>query len=418
MVKFIHTADWQLGMTRHFLAGEAQARFTEARIEAISEIGQLAVNERCSFVVVAGDVFETNHIERQVILRALDAMAATPQVTFYLLPGNHDPLDAASVFTSAVFEDHRPDNVVVLADDKPVAVEVPAGERAVEVVGAPWSNKAPTCDLVSAAIDALGAGPAPSGGPVPLRVVVGHGAIDYMYPDADYPAVLRLESLESAVDARSAHYVALGDRHSVTEVGRSGRIWYCGSPEPTDYDEEAPGQVLVVELTDDTVTVDRHHVARWSFERRRFDVSSSADIDAVGAYLENLADKQRTIVKLGMVGQLSLGEHLALEELIDLAGDRFAAIERWELETDLVVVPDEIDFETMGLTGFASAALEDLQGVAAGTPPGDLPRGHGVPAAQDATDGIAADPALAQDAMRLLYRLNASGSADRTGVLS
>ena len=27
-VRFVHTSDWQLGMTRHFLKGEAQARYT------------------------------------------------------------------------------------------------------------------------------------------------------------------------------------------------------------------------------------------------------------------------------------------------------------------------------------------------------------------------------------------------------
>jgi hypothetical protein len=45
MPRFLHGADWQLGMTRHFLEGEAQARFTAARIEVIGTIGALA--RRC-----------------------------------------------------------------------------------------------------------------------------------------------------------------------------------------------------------------------------------------------------------------------------------------------------------------------------------------------------------------------------------
>ena len=97
MVKFLHTADWQLGMTRHFLAGEAQARFDGARIDVIRKIGALAVDEGCSFVAVCGDVFESNQVSRQVVLRAFEAMSATPQIAFYLLPGNHDPLDASSI---------------------------------------------------------------------------------------------------------------------------------------------------------------------------------------------------------------------------------------------------------------------------------------------------------------------------------
>jgi len=30
-MRFVHTADWQLGMTRYFLNGEAQPRYSAAR---------------------------------------------------------------------------------------------------------------------------------------------------------------------------------------------------------------------------------------------------------------------------------------------------------------------------------------------------------------------------------------------------
>ena len=214
MTKFVHTSDWQLGMTRHFLSEEAQARFTAARIEAISSIGALAVEEGCSFVVVCGDVFESNQVERQVVVRSLEAMRATPGVTFYLLPGNHDPLDAASVFRSKCFVDNCPTNVVVLESSQPVLAA-----DDVEIVGAPWANKRPLVDLVARAVADL-----PSDGT--LRVVVGHGSTDSLSPNPNDPALVALSSLEAALAAGTAHYVALGDRHSTTEVGGTGRIWY------------------------------------------------------------------------------------------------------------------------------------------------------------------------------------------------
>ena len=114
MVRFLHSADWQLGMTRHYLSDEAQTRFTAGRLDVIAEIGELAVEEDCEFIVVCGDVFESNQVQRQVILRAFEKMAASPNVTFFLLPGNHDPLDASSIYRSPTFTEHRPDNVKVL----------------------------------------------------------------------------------------------------------------------------------------------------------------------------------------------------------------------------------------------------------------------------------------------------------------
>ena len=45
-MKFLHTADWQLGMTRHFLDEDAQARYSAARRDAIVAIGALARRDR------------------------------------------------------------------------------------------------------------------------------------------------------------------------------------------------------------------------------------------------------------------------------------------------------------------------------------------------------------------------------------
>ena len=112
-MRFLHTADWQLGMTRHFLAGDAQPRYSAARRDAVAGLGALAAEVGAEFVVVAGDVFEHNQLAPQVISQSLEAMRAIG-IPVYLLPGNHDPLDASSVYTSALFNAERPDNVVVL----------------------------------------------------------------------------------------------------------------------------------------------------------------------------------------------------------------------------------------------------------------------------------------------------------------
>ena len=81
MIRFVATADWQLGMTRHFLSTEAQARFTAARLDAIATIAELATDHDAAFVIVAGDVFESNQVPRQIVTRALTAMGDHPDAT-------------------------------------------------------------------------------------------------------------------------------------------------------------------------------------------------------------------------------------------------------------------------------------------------------------------------------------------------
>ena len=101
MVKFLHTADWQLGMTRHYLSDKGQARFGANRLDVVEQMEKLAVDNDCQFVIVCGDVFESNQVERQVLMRAFQKMAATPEVMFFLPPnttshrcrhGPHDPV--------------------------------------------------------------------------------------------------------------------------------------------------------------------------------------------------------------------------------------------------------------------------------------------------------------------------------------
>ena len=377
VVKFIHTADWQLGMTRHFLDIEAQARFSQARVEVIRSIGRLARMHDCSFVVVGGDVFETNFVDRQVIVRALDAMAETPDVDFYLLPGNHDPITASSVFTSQTFTSRRPENVHVL--DTTGIHEVAAG---VDIVAAPWASKAPLVDLVTSAIADL---TAPDG----IRIALGHGAVDVLSPDADNPSVICLADMEQALADGRIHYVALGDRHSTTNVGSTGRIWYSGAPEPTAFREVDPGNVLIVEIDDGDVSVTTVPVAVWTFHSLEFDLRSRVDVDAVESTFDAMDDKAVSIVRLVLVGQLSLGDKVRLDSIIAHFTDLFASLTIWERHTDLAVLPDDDDFASLPLAGFARDALDEL------------------------VEGATADDEnarTAQDALGLLYRF-AGGSA-------
>lgn len=370
MVRFVHTADLQLGMRRRFLDADAQARFSDARVQAIRTIGSLAAEQDAAFVVVAGDVFESNHVDRRTVWRALDAFAAVP-VPVYLLPGNHDPLQPGSLYRSAAFRERQPTNVRVLTDDTPV--EVSPG---VEVVGAPWRTKRPLSDLAADAVAGLGTGGAA------LRVLVAHGATDDLHPDrvAD-PAAIRVGALEEALADGRVAAVCLGDRHSVTEVGRTGRIWYSGAPEPTDVVEERPGHALLLDVTADGCEVTAHTVGTWRFLEVAVDLLDDDDVVALAGRLDALEDKERTVVVLRWSGSVSVRGRARLDQLLVDAAEVFGAVEVREQHCDLAVVPD--DHDLTGLHGFAQWTVDDLR---------------------DRLDGQ--DREAAADALALLHRLS------------
>jgi DNA repair exonuclease SbcCD nuclease subunit len=355
-MRFLHTADWQLGMTRHFLAGDAQPRYSAARRDAVAGLGALAAELGAEFVVVAGDVFEHNQLTPQVIGQSLEAMRAI-RIPVYLLPGNHDPLDASSVYTGALFSAERPDNVIVL--DKAGIHQVRPG---LEIVAAPWRSKAPTTDLVVEALEGLRGS---SEFPV-IRVLVAHGGVDVLDPDRDKPSLIRLAGLEDALASGALHYVALGDKHSLTRVGASGRAWYSGSPEVTNFDdvESDPGHVLVVDIDEGDprrpVTVESRRVGRWRFVTMQRQVDTSRDIADLDMNLDLMTEKDRTVVRLALTGSLTVTDRAALDACLDRYGRLFAWLGLWERHTELAVIPADGEFNDLGIGGFAAAAVEEL----------------------------------------------------------
>ncbi|BBY59757.1 metallophosphoesterase family protein [Mycolicibacterium sarraceniae] len=382
-MRFVHTADWQLGMTRHFLEGEAQPRYSAARRDAVAGLGVLAEQVSADFVVVAGDVFEHNQLAPKVISQSLEAMRNI-SVPVYLLPGNHDPLDASSVYTSALFKAECPDNVIVL--DRDGVWEVRPG---VQLVVAPWRTKVPTTDLAAAVLADL-----PADGTT--RVLVAHGGVDVLDPDPGKPSLIRMAALADALDRGSVHYVALGDKHSRTTVGDSGRVWYSGSPEVTNFDdvEADPGHVLVVDVDEadpaHPVTVEARHIGRWRFVTLHRQVDDSRDIADLDLNLDLLPDKERTVVRLGLTGSLTVTDRAALDACLDKYARLFAWLGAWERHTSIAVMPADGEFDDLGIGGFAAAAVDELV------------------AAARSGDGVAAQDA--QSALGLLLRL-AGGSA-------
>ena len=157
-VTFIHSSDFQLGMTRWFLEDDAQSRFNDSRLRAIARLGDLATETGAEFIVVAGDVFDANALNPQTMDRALEVLGALP-VPVYLLPGNHDALLPGAALERAA----QRDNITVLADSTPVEVR-----PGIELVGAPLLARYATEDLAAKAL----AGLEPTDA---IRILVAHG---------------------------------------------------------------------------------------------------------------------------------------------------------------------------------------------------------------------------------------------------
>lgn len=371
-ITFIHTSDLQLGMTRWFLGADNQPLFDESRRRAITRLGELAVEHGASFIVVAGDVFEHNALSDRVLLRALETLAGLP-VPVYLLPGNHDPLVADSIFLRTA--DVAGVNVVTSAE--PVEVE-----EGVELVGAPWRSKFPAGDLVRAMLEPLE--PTDS-----IRIGLAHGQVE-SFSDDTAPGLIDLSYAEEALGDRRLDYLALGDSHSTARLGGTGKVWFSGSPETTDFAEPGgrgeadSGKALVVTVdksaSASTVDVREEKVGEWTFEALHAELGGREDIDAFLDLLDAYPDKARTVIKYALTGTLSMTDTRYLHDEIAGRAPVFAALYERARLMDLHLEPGDEEIEALTLGGVAAGALRELM--------------------DDADD------ATANDAVNLLFRLS------------
>nr|WP_240393897.1 metallophosphoesterase [Corynebacterium lactis] len=391
MVKFIHTSDWQLGMTRWFLEGdgaEAQSRFDEDRLVAIDRIGALAQREGAEFIVVAGDVFDSNTLPERVFQRALDRIAKLP-VPVYLLPGNHDALDASSIYNRAAFQKMEDEDVFVIRDSEPIIVR-----DGVEIVGVPVRGKYSAEDVVGQVVSDL----QPTAG---ARIVVAHGQVEGFGQDAG--ATIDLEEIRRAASRGAVDFVALGDSHSTAQLDPEGRVWFSGAHETTDYDdkERDSGNALLVAIeprhTSEAssklnVAVTQRRVGKWRFHAVTKEVTSFDDVEDFFAHLDSIPEKTTTAVKYSLRGTVSLTEMSEFERRLATQESRFAALYRRKSGSDLTVVAEVDDIDKLGLSGYPLQAAHQLSALSQGND------AEGMSIAEEQRQA-------ATDALRLLARL-------------
>ena len=347
-VKFLHTADWQLGKTFAFEANDdgrdPAAALAQARFEAVATIARLAVEHGVAAVLVAGDVFEKPGLSDDSLRRAFLAMAAYDG-PWVLLPGNHDAALAESVWTRAARMGIVPANVVLALE--PGVFEL--ADTGLAVLAAPLTQRHVHDDL-SAAFDGW---ETPAG---LLRIGLAHGSVSGILPEqADSPNPI---APDRAARAR-LDYLALGDWHGTRQI--DARSWYSGTPEPDRFKANDPGNVLLVELDAPGALprVTPLRVARHRWQERREQVDGSADVERLAGTLRAL--DAGDVVRLAVEGMTDFATAEALRQAIDDARARAHV-----LEADLGGLrldPTEADLAAMQVDGALAEVVAELHGL-------------------------------------------------------
>jgi DNA repair exonuclease SbcCD nuclease subunit len=301
-VRFLHTADWQIGM-RAAHAGAAAARVREERLAAGRRVVELAKERGAEFLVVAGDVFEDNAVERVLVQRTGDVLADFPGPVF-LLPGNHDPFAPGSVWEHPVWSSHG--NLRVLSEPEPV--EVPGG--------ALWP-----CPLFERRGGADPTAWVPPEGGEGIRIGVAHGSLEGIVVD-DFPIP------RDAAERRGLDYLALGHWHSFGTVADSAgapRTAYAGTHETTKFGERDSGTCILVTVEGRGAApeVERLESGGLAWIALDREIEAPDGLAALREEVEALADPDRTLLRVRISGLLFAEEEPELERLREVVASRF-----------------------------------------------------------------------------------------------
>ena len=347
--RFIHTADWQIGKVFRFVDDAVMGGLQLARLNAITRIGELALEHHARHVLVAGDVYDhaapSTHSRNQVIER----MRAHASVQWHLLPGNHDPYQPNGLWDQ-LSKRGLPDNihihnqpaVSIIEEDVAALLPSPLQHRRTLADPTAWMEDAHTDDGL-------------------IRIGIAHGAVFGFNTDEEQRAN---PIAPSRPQLARLDYLALGDWHGELQVNE--RCWYSGTPETDSFQTHGKGNALLIEIDgpNELPHITPLSTGHYRWESLNEHLASLDDIDLLEHRLRNLdGDLNRTLVDLRLSGTLSLAGMQYFEEQI--AEGAAAALYHLRIDREqLYPEPTDDDLDSIDPGGIVRAAADQLRAIA------------------------------------------------------
>ncbi|MDD4453882.1 MAG: DNA repair exonuclease [Candidatus Methanomethylophilaceae archaeon] len=276
MVRFLHTADWQIGMKAAH-AGEKASAVRQKRFDAAGRVVELAREKDVDFVILAGDTFEHHNVDNAAVKRTVDILNRLDPIPVYVLPGNHDPMVPGGVWDRDAWE-RIGSHVTLLREPQEYRFD-----DGVALYACPLAQKQsgldPTAWIPNREDDDR------------IRIGVAHGSLNILPGTVNFP-IAGDRPERSGLD-----YLALGDWHGHRIVGRAV---YPGTMEPTNFSEQGSGNVLVVEIdgagAEPRIEACRVNALTWAALTPA--ISTADDVEALDAAIRSLGTPASLLLKV------------------------------------------------------------------------------------------------------------------------
>lgn len=390
VLRFLHTADWQIGRQYQRFEPDDAAALFEARFTVVERIAHRASQGPYDAVLVAGDVFDAQTVSERTIRRLFNAMQAFSGL-WIMIPGNHDAALAESVWTRAQKLGVMPPNLLLALRPEPIVLH----DQRMVILPAPLTQRQTGADL-TAWFDHAESPPGYA------RIGVAHGSVTGILSD-DVDASNPISP--DRADRARLDYLALGDWHGMRQI--DPRTWYSGAPETDRFRNNESGHILDVtlEAAGAAPHVEAVSVGQYIWDARTINLALPSDIDLVVQYLQTLSE--RHVVSLALSGQADLAGQSRLNEALGAAQARVRALDYNTLGLSLYPTDDDIAaLQADGYVAEVLHALRQMQEPDLAAHPGNVNQPsqpqHSDATAQEQQRAITSNARVARDALALL----------------
>lgn len=298
-VKILHCADLHIGAAQTMLGEKGQTRRFEALI-TFENILSLAKENSVRLILIAGDLFCSNSVERSAVNRVVECISAIPEIQVVFSAGNHDPYNSSSPF----FNIKLPDNFHILPDTDSEIYFENLGTR---VYGRSFSDTY----MSGEARFALEANEQS------INIMCQHGEIKSDL-SSNYNSITN-EFIENS----NMDYIALGHIHKRTEPARRKNTYfaYSGCAEGSGFDELGDKGVYIGNIGKGVCELEFFKTSLRTHESVEIDVSNCEDNPAaaekiIGELKEKYGDGfADNLYKIILTGDIPDGRFFDLGEI-------------------------------------------------------------------------------------------------------
>ena len=288
-IRLLHAADLHLGAPlRNFgeLSGERRRDF----LKTFDKIVNQAIKREVDCLVIAGDLFDSNQVDSEVIGRVQDAFSRLDKrgIAVVLIPGTHDHVASAdSIFVRYTF----PEAHLLMEPEARSPLTLTLKGQPVHFYGFAFRSGHGGDPLASMKRrDGEG-----------VHVGLLHGSLKGS-PEWD----MRRKDLPFSIADLAGlglDYIALGHYHDFAQIEAEGRVLACypGTPEGKKFGENGPRHVALVEIADGRVTVEKVAVQTRSLAELTVDASLFPEPGALEGELARLATPD-TLARVRLTG--------------------------------------------------------------------------------------------------------------------